>query len=54
MPVLYTWQIFLQDEFVEAFYQETGMPDSMIINFDFKDSGSAQASLSAAQSGFRR
>lgn len=54
MPVLYTWQIFIQDEFVEAFYEENGMPENKTVNFDFSDSGSAQACISAAQRGFRR
>jgi hypothetical protein len=41
MPVLYEMAIYIQDEFLEQFFETNGAPDSGIVTIDFQDSPSA-------------
>lgn len=55
MPVLYEYAIYIQDEFLEAFFNEN--PDALegtILRTDFKDSTSANMMINMAQKGYRR
>ena len=38
MPVLYEMAIYIQDEFLEQFFDSIGYPDNGVMNLDFKDS----------------
>ena len=49
MPVLYEMAIYIQDEFLEQFFETNGAPDSGIVTIDFQDSPSAQKAIVGAQ-----
>ena len=54
MPVLYDFAIFLQDEFLQQYYEEKGVPQGNIVKLHFNDSTIARDQISQAQKGYRR
>ena len=42
MPVLYEMAIYIQDEFLEQYFESVGYPDSGIMMIDFNDSTMAR------------
>lgn len=53
MPVLYEMAIYIQDEFLEQFYEENGYPGEDI-RFEFNDVQSYRKHLDLSQVAFRR
>lgn len=54
MPVLYELAIFIQDEFLEAYFESLGYPADNTLVVEFKDSTNAQQQIFQAQMGYRR
>ena len=53
MPVLYEMAIFIQDEFLEQYYEENGYPEEDI-KFEFNDVQTFRKHLDLSQVAFRR
>ena len=57
MPVLYDIAIFLQDEFIEQFLEQEGMPpncEDKVAKIEFSESPLAQLYTTLCQQSYRR
>jgi len=45
MPVLYEMAIYIQEEFLEQYFEANGVPDSGTLIIDFKDAQASRLSI---------